>query len=182
MACASNLRGIGQALRGYLNESNDILPVVAYMPSLQVEEPFLPTLPDTLRPHLEKDSGAQTTDMEVFHCPGDIPGVTDRGQPNQNKSFFATEGSSYVFNTMLYFIMMEDPSDPSSIKPTSMYNLVRNPRLTNYLGRQVAEQEVSVISDYANFHVDKESSRKEGVSHKKNYLYIDGHVSDFETL
>ncbi len=175
VACGANLRGIGQALRGYLNESNDILPVVAYLPSLPGEGPPRPSLPDTLRPYLEKDSSAQIADMEVFRCPADTPGVTDRGAPNENKSFFETEGTSYQFNTRLYWFMRDQASsDPWLVKPTSLYNFVRNPDIVQMLGGQPTEQEIWLIRDYAAFHGGPKANRP------INFLYIDGHVADLE--
>jgi len=174
VVCGSNLRGIGHALTGYLNDSRDVLPVVAYLPSMQFEEPVRPSLPDTLRPYLERDGGGADTRMEIFHCPGDVSGFSDRGAPHHTKTFFETEGSSYYFDYRLYFLMMDKPGDPTSLKPTTLYNLVRHPMMVGWYKGQPAENEVPLIMDYQPFHGGQDAP------HSMNFLYIDGHVSDLE--
>ncbi|MCP4250535.1 MAG: prepilin-type N-terminal cleavage/methylation domain-containing protein [bacterium] len=176
VTCAAHLRSVGHALRGYLNDSGDILPVVAGLPSLpQFADPPRPSLVDTLRPYLQADIGAEPATVPVLQCPADVPGFSDRGEPNGFKSFFETEGSSYKFNTGLYFVMIDrDLPGFWMLNPTTLYNLVRSKDLKKYYGHQPAEEEVWLLRDYADFHNDR------GKAHRQNFLYIDGHVSDLE--
>lgn len=84
MSCASNLHGIGVALRMYLNQSSDIMPYAAAMPSLNLNDE--PSIATVLGPFIDNP--------ELFHCPG------DQGQ-RFAKMYFQTEGSSYEYHTML---------------------------------------------------------------------------------
>ena len=176
VVCASNLRGIGHALRAYLNENRDLLPIVEPMPSLPFHDPPWPSIAETLRPYLEKDSAAVAADMAIFHCPADVPGFSDRGEPNKNKTFFESEGSSYAYNWHLYQFMRDPDAPPHSwtLKPTTLYNLVRNPEALEYYKGQAGEKEIWLLADYRDFHHGK------GSTQPINYLYVDGHVSDLE--
>ena len=121
------------------------------------------------------DIAAETGEVPVLQCPADVPGFSERGEPNDFKSFFETEGSSYTFQTPLYWAM-DDPDIPGSwmLKPTTLYNLVRSSGMKKFFGRQLAEEEVWLLSDYTGFHNDR------GKAHQQNFLYIDGHVADLE--
>ncbi|MFW6157731.1 MAG: type II secretion system protein [Planctomycetota bacterium] len=77
--CRSNLKSIGTALSLYLNRNDYVLPVVAAMPSLRLNNH--PRIVNVLAPHCE--------DPAVFRCPADT------------KGYRRTEGSSYQFNTHL---------------------------------------------------------------------------------
>ena len=78
--CRSNLRSIGVALRVYLNQNDDLMPVAAQMPSLNLNDD--PRIADVLGPFLD--------DRSVFKCPCDT-----------QQNFFASEGSSYEYHSML---------------------------------------------------------------------------------
>jgi prepilin-type N-terminal cleavage/methylation domain-containing protein/prepilin-type processing-associated H-X9-DG protein len=78
-ACLSNLRQIGMAMNGYLNENQNI------MPSLQVARSStndnVPVIDNTFDKYL--------TDKRVFVCPAD------------NKGYGTTSGTSYYWNSAL---------------------------------------------------------------------------------
>ncbi len=78
-ACRSQLHGAGMALRMYVDENRNLMPVAAQVPS---EEPNLPSITEVLLPYLK--------DREVMHCPA------DRGQ-----SYFEKEGTSYEYPHLL---------------------------------------------------------------------------------
>jgi prepilin-type N-terminal cleavage/methylation domain-containing protein/prepilin-type processing-associated H-X9-DG protein len=78
--CATNLHALAVAFRMYLNDSNDIMPVAAAMPSLGLNDD--PALCDVLEPHLD--------DSRVLECPSD-----------DEVDYFQREGSSYEYHTML---------------------------------------------------------------------------------
>lgn len=158
-ACASNLRQLGTAIRMYLNENNDVLPSATPfggMPEIDPEDP--PELPDiatVLKPYLSKEVSNQD---EVFHCPADVPGVTQRLEALDGKSFFETDGTSYAYN---FYLSGE-----------KMYEIVRNKRVLSYFGGQISEEEIWILRDMVAFH------GKPGTAGASNYLYIDGHVGD----
>ena len=106
--CAANLHSVGHALRMYLNDSNDTLPVVEGLPSMPLEfRPPRPSLAETLLPYVEKQPNHSGESHPVFACPADLP-RSRRQPPNQSSTYFETEGASYTFNTRLYFYMVTD--------------------------------------------------------------------------
>ncbi|MDY6912876.1 MAG: type II secretion system protein [Planctomycetota bacterium] len=80
VACRGNLRAVGVAFRMYLDESDDIMPVAAQMPSLELNDD--PRIADVLRPYL--------SDEKTLLCPADT-----------EKNYFASEGSSYEYHSSL---------------------------------------------------------------------------------
>ena len=77
-AYPSNLKQLGAAMQMYLGDSADVMPTVAQMPSLGLNDD--PRLVDVLEPH--------TGDTRVFRCPAD-------------SKYHESEGASYEFNGML---------------------------------------------------------------------------------
>ncbi len=179
-ACAAGLRGIGQGLRMYLNENNDLLPVVVTLPSIPNSfETDRPRLVDTLDPYLQKTDGSSSGAGSVWQCPSDTPGKSRRGAPNANKTYFETEGSSYVFNTFEIYRFMNDEGGFlgfKNLKQTTMYNLVRKERAIRFYGGQPAEEQVWLVQDYVPEFHSKDAKKQP----RWNFLYIDGHVSDLE--
>ncbi len=184
VACGGHLRAIGHGLRMYLNDSNDFLPTVADVPSLSIEvdDPPKPGIATVLRPYIRKDSKI-VKDLEkeleidgekVFKCPADIPGKFKRDGDKAGKSFFETENSSYEFNTLLPFFLM-NPGEPLDFNiRVKLQDIVRSERAKQYFGGKPAEEEIWLMTDYETFH------GKAGKPGSKNYLYVDGHVGDLE--
>ncbi|MBI9018077.1 MAG: type II secretion system protein [Phycisphaerae bacterium] len=79
VACRSNLRGIGQCLRMYLDDNHDIMPFAAQMPSL---EPDMPSFAEAMGNYIDN--------LEVLRCPAD-----------NDKNYYETEGSSYEYPAFL---------------------------------------------------------------------------------
>ncbi len=193
MVCGTNLRTVGQAMRMYLNDSNDLLPVVEWFPSMPIdpEEPR-PAIATVLRPYVEKnvetvkpdandneddeeDDNTEVPSNPAFHCPEDIAGKTPRAGENTGKSYYETELSSYMFNTRLYF-MRDDVSftEGAFDTPVKLNEVVRSNRARWMYGGQAAEEEIWLLRDYVPFH------GKPGQDGSTNYLYVDGRVSDLE--
>jgi len=158
VACGATLRDLGHALRMYLNDSKDILPIVEYLPSVPLHDPPWPSIAETLREYVQKNISAPTERIGAFRCPADEPGATDRGPPNWGKSFFATEGSSYEFNR---FVCGQNLSE-----------FVRRDVVVGFFQGKPAEEEIWLMKDYAAFHGGK------GSNQPINFLYIDAHVGD----
>jgi prepilin-type N-terminal cleavage/methylation domain-containing protein/prepilin-type processing-associated H-X9-DG protein len=74
-ACRSQLRGTGMALRMYVNDNDETMPVAAQLPS---DEPNLPCITDVLLPYLKN--------KEAMCCPAD-----------RQENYFEKEGSSYEY-------------------------------------------------------------------------------------
>lgn len=78
-ACRSQLHGVGLAMRMYVDDNSNKMPVAAQLPS---EEPNLPSITDVLLPYLKE--------REAMHCPAD-PG----------DYYFENEGTSYEYPHLL---------------------------------------------------------------------------------
>jgi prepilin-type N-terminal cleavage/methylation domain-containing protein len=170
--CAANLREVGQALRSYLDNNEDKLPWASWMPSYG---PFpissggggggggggLPpgATPDPIAKPvyiadvLQKDTVGQ---YQIFKCPGDKDD-NDRPDPNRGKSFFRTEKSSYVFRWQAGGQTMKEYAED----------------MQHRFG-VVPVNSIWVFRDFDNFHGPG------GKPGARRYLFIDGHVTDFE--
>jgi hypothetical protein len=145
-------------MRGYLNEAKDRLPFASYMPSMgpaplaDKEKPIY--FPDVLKKFL-------TDANDVFHCPNDDSGST-RPEPNQGRSYFDSEKSSFEYIAarapMLAGMTLAEAAAMMKLRS----------------GRTVAENAIWTLRDYDNFH------GKAGDAGARRYLYIDGHVGDYE--
>lgn len=78
-ACRAQLHSIGMAMRMYVDDNRNIMPIAAQVPS---EEPNLPCLTDVLLPYLK--------DEEAMHCPAD-----------REHNYFEQEGTSYEYHHLL---------------------------------------------------------------------------------
>ena len=74
-ACRSQLRGVGMALRMYVDDNDQMMPVAAQLPS---QEPNLPCITDVLLPYLKN--------RKAMRCPAD-----------RQDNYFEKEGSSYEY-------------------------------------------------------------------------------------
>jgi len=157
--CASNLRQIGIGLHGYLLDSNDRLPYASYMPStgpfpvFDAAEPIY--IAEVLLPYLSDQ-------REVFRCPNDLPDHT-RLAPNTGLSYFESERSSYQYRVWPPFAY---PGGKTAAEVAG--------RMEAHFGRPFAENSIWLLRDYRNFHGEG------GKAGARRYLYIDGHVTDYE--
>ena len=93
----------------------------------------------------------------MFHCPNDQPGAS-RPEPNQGRSYFQSEKSSYEYRLHIGGATIEE-----TVK-----------RIGRFTDRAIPENMFWVMRDYDNFHGEA------GKPGARRYLYIDGHVTDFE--
>lgn len=169
VVCASNLKAIGIAIHSYLDANNDHLPLASAMPSIGpfpvgAQGPFAPGfsaappesvepvyLADLLKPHLSSET-------RVFQCPEDQPGRIERPAPNTGKSYFQSERSSYEFRLFMGGLMEDRLSE----------------QYERFSGVKVPDEMLWIMRDYENFH------GAPGSPGARRYLYVDGHVTDFE--
>lgn len=151
--CAKRLNQIGTGIAAYLFDRDGRFPEASFMPSVGAAPLSTPQpirICDVLAPNL----GNQ---LKVFQCPNDKQDPA-RLAPNTNKSFFQSEGSSYE-----YRIQFGGQTVIETVK-----------RMESFSGRPVPENTIWIMRDYGNFH------GKGGNDGARRYLYVDGHVSDYE--
>ena len=150
--CASNLRQIGVAMQSYLTDRGDRFPHASFLPSTS-PFPLRTPQPIYIAEVLLTEVGE---DANVFACPKDQEG-SNRKPPNTGRSYFESEKSSYEYRVQL--------------GGRTMTEVVG--RMSEF-GRTIAENEFWIMRDYDNFH------GKGGSEGARRYLYLDGHVTDFE--
>lgn len=157
-ACSTNLRELGLGLASYMRDSGDIFPYASFMPSLgpapvdDLTEPLY--IADVLAIHVGNE--------KVFKCPDDVPGAFERDAPNEGKSYYDSERSSYEYRTM------------PRLGGRTMKDVVS--RVHEFSGNQYQESTIWIMRDFNNFHGEP------GKDGARRYLYYDGHVTDFENL
>jgi prepilin-type N-terminal cleavage/methylation domain-containing protein/prepilin-type processing-associated H-X9-DG protein len=154
--CTANLRQISTGFQEYLARARDRLPFISFMPSvspapLRGERAIF--LADVLKTHVGE--------AEAFRCPDDHSGNL-RAPPNEGKSYFESERSSYRYRDEFFMLLGGRRID-------EVANM-----LQQRFDRAVSTNTIWVMADYNVFH------KKAGTKRVKNYLYIDGHVADYE--
>lgn len=153
-ACTSNIRQVGLAMQSYLDANNDVYPFASFMPSVDAFP--VPTgdtiyIADILTPHASGDP-------KTFACPNDH-GQMERTVPNIGKPYFATERCSYEYRSHL-------------LGGETMKGALE--RIRDFTGENRQENSIWIFRDYDNFHAAG------GTEGARRYVYVDGHVTDFE--
>lgn len=165
VTCATQLHQVGLAMIAYMQDSRDRMPHVSYMPSISPAPTDLDKPPiyfaDVLARHLKGQ-------RDALHCPEDKPGATDRAAPNTGRSYFQTERSSYGYRVRLAGLT---PSEFSAATGGPRHHHGEEARDRN---KKIPSNTIWFANDYNNFH------GKAGTIGSRRYVYIDGHVSDFE--
>jgi prepilin-type N-terminal cleavage/methylation domain-containing protein/prepilin-type processing-associated H-X9-DG protein len=86
-ACGEQMHALGVAMREYLNENNEFMPVAAQLPSVNTTYPALPVALHT-----------QVIAANVWKCPGDNLGYTHASDGQSFPSYFAGETLSYEYD------------------------------------------------------------------------------------
>ncbi len=158
--CATNLHQVGVAMMAYMQDNRDRMPQVSLMPSL---DPAPVTggrpiyLADVLKRHLKL--------ADALACPDDRPAKTDRPAPNTGLSFYQSERSSYEYRFRLAGLT---PVEFGANAGGHGWQHRHDP------GTKLPPNTVWFARDYDNFH------GKAGQIGSRRYVYIDGHVSDYE--
>jgi len=156
-ACASNLRQIGVGFQEYLTVSNGTMPYASQMPSIGPGPLFDLKQPICIADVLLDFAGGEP---KVFACPNDYPD-SGRLAPNSGLSYFESEKSSYEYRTMR-----------PSLGGQKLEQLAA--RMSDRMPTVVADNTIWIMRDYWNFHAPQ------GEPGARRYLYIDGHVTDYE--
>lgn len=88
VVCRTRLHGVAVTLRAYLNDSDDIMPIAARMPTINTG---LPRFADVMKRYID---GSEKS----LRCPSDI-----RRHPDypDTDTYYESEGSSYEYNQSL---------------------------------------------------------------------------------
>jgi prepilin-type N-terminal cleavage/methylation domain-containing protein len=160
VSCASQLHQVGVAMMAYMQDSRERMPSCSFMPSVG-PAPLTSDDPVYFADVLKRNLGKQTS---VFECPEDRPGRTERSAPNVGLSFFQSERSSYEYRIRL-----------NGLTPDRFNEITGGPPWHQHApDRKVPPATIWFARDYDNFH------GKAGQNGARRYVYIDGHVSDYE--
>jgi prepilin-type N-terminal cleavage/methylation domain-containing protein/prepilin-type processing-associated H-X9-DG protein len=156
--CVNNLRQLGIATRLYSDDNNDRLPKAEILPS----EPINPALPlprisDVLASYAGRTAGTNASSATVFKCPLDKPG------------YFASQGSSYEWNTELNGHRI----DETRTADAHLYIVTNGVVLNTNLTLRFPPETTPLLLDYEEFHRPRAKSGK-------NVVYMDGHVAPLE--
>ena len=159
IVCVSQLRQLGVAVRSYANDNDQCLPSAELLPTLPADPAApLPRICAALGSQVGLADGG-TNSAPVFDCPSD------------NMGRFATEGSSYEWNTDLNGRRIDETRsqnlkiftalivDGATVSQTNENKQLLFPPVTTPL-----------LLDYDNFHPRSAQSGK-------NVVFMDGHVT-----
>jgi prepilin-type N-terminal cleavage/methylation domain-containing protein/prepilin-type processing-associated H-X9-DG protein len=157
--CVSNLRQLGIAVRTYADDNNNNLPSAEILPT----EPIDPKKPlaricDVLATYIGRTAGTNTNSLTVFKCPSDKSGL------------FASEGSSYEWNTDLNAHRIDETRAANMFMMLVTNGVVA--QNTNMVLR-FSPETTPLLLDYEDFHPRAPKSGK-------NVVYMDGHVAPLD--
>ncbi|MCI0536697.1 MAG: type II secretion system GspH family protein [Verrucomicrobiales bacterium] len=162
IACVSQLRQLGMAVRMYTDDHRNRLPSAELLPSSPVNpQSPLPRICDVLAAYVGK-AGPVTNSVPVFKCPSDAAGR------------FGKEGSSYEWNVELNGRPM-DETRSGGLKFVRV--IVVNGEEVEHTEEEkellFPPETTPLLLDYEEYHP---RSPKPG----KNLVFMDGHVAPLE--
>ncbi len=176
VTCGTRLSQIGKALLSYLPENRDRMPWISQAPSfssapLDMDKPPV-WFPEVL--------SRQVKERSVFQCQDDKPGLTTRQPPNEGRSYFESERCSYEYRTLLNGLL------PGEFGEKVIHR--HGGAGVDTTNKNMPANTVWICRDWDNFHSTKftknpadDTVRPEGGPGARRYLYIDGHVTDWES-
>ncbi|MEN9675831.1 MAG: hypothetical protein RIS76_1727 [Verrucomicrobiota bacterium] len=158
-ACVNNLRQLGIATRVYADEHQERLPTAEILPTQPIDpQKPLPRICDVLAGYVGRNGETNTHWAMIFRCPAD------------QKGRFATEGSSYEWNTDLNGRRMDEIRTDSAcllLKPGEPSGGITNFFMT------YPPSATPLLLDYDEFHPRPSQPGK-------NVVFMDGHVAALE--
>lgn len=95
--CLSNLHHLGVAFHQYFEANNDILPDARMIPQDDGGDANRPTIMQFLMPYARNPM--------LFQCPSDMPGQSERTEPNSvGKSFWESEQTSFEYTPIVLLL------------------------------------------------------------------------------
>ena len=179
VACAAQLKDIGNLFRIYLNDHKNRLPHVNTLPSMQpplaidpATGKSLPTIYETLdRNWQPKPIGQAQGSTGVWRCPADIimTGLDTPGVPKGFTTYFDREGGSYTYDPFFDAMLAQDFDALGGI------NQVFEQAIAFFKQRRgQSEDRLIIMHDYEAFH------GKATEIGAMNFLFADFHVGAFE--
>jgi len=147
-ACRANLHGVWLAFREYLNDSHDMFPDAAVMPT---QDPNSPPIGEVLKVYLGNP--------KILCCPADTMAPDD-----SHGSYFEREGTSYEYPPFIQGKQLSELLEDAEAHPV----------LFDFSGFHSMNPAKASDMDETNDKIDKQV---EGVS-STNFLYVDGSVRD----
>jgi len=161
--CVNQLRQLGIATRVYSDDNDRKLPSAEILPTEPIDpQKPLPRICDVLAPYVGKAAG--TNSSAVFKCPKDA------------YNLFATEGSSYEWNSELNGHRIDETQsrDLHIVKVVVINGDVIENTNTNLVLRFLPET-TPLLLDYEDFHPRPPKSGK-------NVVFMDGHVAPLQAV
>ena len=182
VACAAQLKDVGNALAMYLNDGDMRMPVVDVMPSLNLSTTsHLPSIYELLAPYTDgrlNDDGSLERSGRVWLCPADrITEFTD--PPSGFDTYYDREGGSYGWSEGIN-AFLRAPNDEYHTRWQQMLGEMKE-------RRNRTPSQVIVLDDFEFFHGDHDDFDELGDpegddvvirDRRRNYLYADFHVSN----
>ncbi len=158
--CGSNLRQLGIATRLYTDDNDNKLPSAEILPTQPIDpKKPLPRICDVLASYVGRAAGTNTNGVTVFKCPTDKVGL------------FASEGSSYEWNSDLNGHRIDET------KTSNLFLVWQTngaPTQSTNMTLRFPPEITPLLLDYEDFHPRPLKSGK-------NVVYMDGHVAPLET-
>ncbi len=179
VACAAQLRDVGNLFRIYLNENKNRLPHVNTMPSIQPPIAInpqtgksLPTIYETIdRNWQPKPIGQAQGSTGVWRCSADtiMSGIDTAGVPKGFTTYFDREGGSYTYDPFFDALMAQDFDALGGI------NQVFEQAIAFFSQRRgQGADRLIMMHDYEAFH------GKATEVGAMNFLFADFHVGPYE--
>jgi prepilin-type N-terminal cleavage/methylation domain-containing protein len=165
IVCVSQLRQLGMATRMYTDENNNLLPTAEILPSMPVDAANpRPRICDVLAPYVARNPTATNAGAAVFKCPSDEVGR------------FASEGSSYEWNTDLNGHRM-DETTTGNMRFVVVWvdNNGGGGQTNGTVQLKFPPTTTPLLLDYEDFHARLPKSGK-------NVVFMDDHVAPLEVI